>query len=91
MDDNFITLDEPLNLTLNDGKDILRDVSFHIEPHDKLAVTGINGAGKTTLLRQIIGEERPDSGTVVIPKEARIGYLSQIPDIESGRTVYERS
>ncbi|MBQ7175463.1 MAG: ABC-F family ATP-binding cassette domain-containing protein [Lachnospiraceae bacterium] len=72
-----------------DGKDILRDVSFHIEPHDKLAVTGINGAGKTTLLRQIIGEERPDSGTVVIPKEARIGYLSQIPDIESGRTVYE--
>ena len=72
-----------------DGKDILRDVSFHIEAHDKLAVTGINGAGKTTLLRQIIGEERPDSGTVVIPKEARIGYLSQIPDIESGRTVYE--
>ena len=72
-----------------DGKDILRGVSFHMEAHDKLAITGINGAGKTTLLRQIIGEERPDSGTVVIPKEARIGYLSQIPDIESDRTIYD--
>ena len=72
-----------------DGKDILKDISFHMEAHDKLAITGINGAGKTTLLRQIIGEEQPDSGTVVIPREARIGYLSQIPDIESDRTIYE--
>ena len=72
-----------------DGKDILKDISFHMEAHDKLAITGINGAGKTTLLRQIIGEEQPDSGTVVIPREARIGYLSQVPDIESDRTIYE--
>ena len=85
----------PMILAVNDlyksydGKDILRGVSFHMEAHDKLAITGINGAGKTTLLRQIIGEERPDSGTVVIPKEARIGYLSQIPDIESDRTIYD--
>ena len=72
-----------------DGRDILRDVSFHIEAHDKLAITGINGAGKTTLLKLIIGEERPDGGTVVIPKDVRIGYLSQIPDITSDRTIYE--
>ncbi len=72
-----------------DGKDILRDVSFHIESHDKLAITGINGAGKTTLLRQIIGEEHPDAGQVTIPRDIRLGYLSQIPDIESDRSIFE--
>ncbi len=78
------------NLTKTyDGKDILKDVSFHIEANDKLAVTGINGAGKTTLLKIIIGEETADRGTVTIPKEARIGYLSQLPPEADGRTIYE--
>lgn len=72
-----------------DGKDILKGVSFHIEAHDRLAITGINGAGKTTLLRLITGEERADSGTVTIPKDIRLGYLPQNPEIDSGKTIYE--
>ena len=72
-----------------DGNGILKDVSFHIEANDKLAVTGINGAGKTTLLRQIVGEESPDGGTITIPKSARIGYLSQLISYDSDRTVYD--
>lgn len=72
-----------------DGRDILKGVSFHIEAHDKLAVTGINGAGKTTLLRLIVGEERADSGTVTIPKGIRTGYLPQNPDISSEKSIYE--
>jgi len=72
-----------------DGKNILRDVSFHIEKNDKLAVTGINGSGKTTLLRLICGQELPDSGAVTIPKGIRVGYLPQNPHLHSDRTVYD--
>ena len=72
-----------------DGKCILKDVSFHMEAHDRLAITGINGAGKTTLLRIITGEESADSGTVTIPKDIRLGYLPQNPEIDSERTIYD--
>lgn len=72
-----------------DGKCVLKNVSFHIEANDKLAITGINGSGKTTLLRLITGEEQPDTGSVIIPKDIRVGYLPQNPDIHSGRTVFE--
>ena len=72
-----------------DGKNILKGISFHIEAHDKLAVTGVNGAGKSTLLKQIIGEEQPDSGSITIPKDARIGYLSQNMDADSEKSIYD--
>ena len=72
-----------------DEKPVLSQVSFHIEAHDKLAITGINGAGKTTLLRILTGEEQADSGSVSIPKDVRIGYLPQTPHIDSERTVYD--
>ncbi|MDO4488916.1 MAG: ATP-binding cassette domain-containing protein, partial [Eubacteriales bacterium] len=69
-----------------DAKTVLSDISFHIEAHDKLAITGINGAGKTTLLKIITGEETADSGTVTVPSGLRVGYLSQHPEIDSERT-----
>ena len=78
------------NLTKSyDGKDILRNISFHIEANDKLAVTGINGAGKSTLLKQIIGEETPDSGSVTVPKDVRTGYLAQIVEENTDKTIFE--
>ena len=72
-----------------DGKCILKNVTFHIEAQDKLAVTGINGSGKTTLLRLITGEEPADTGSVSVSRDVRIGYLPQNPEISSERTVYE--
>lgn len=69
--------------------EILKSVNFHIEEHDKLAVVGVNGAGKTTLLRVILGEEEPDTGTVVRARDIRIGYLSQHQDISFDNTVYQ--
>ena len=67
---------------------ILRNVSFHIEDHEKAAIVGINGAGKTTLLRIITGESRPDEGTVTISKGKTLGYLKQHQDITSDATIY---
>lgn len=68
--------------------DILKDVSFHIEDKEKIAIVGINGSGKTTLLKIIMGEEDADNGQVVVAKDTSIGYLSQHQDISFDNTVY---
>ena len=70
-------------------KVILKDASFHIEEREKAALIGSNGAGKTTLLRIIMHELSADSGTVVLAKDRRIGYLAQYQDIQGHRTIYE--
>lgn len=70
-------------------KTILKDVSFHIEEHDKAAIVGINGVGKTTLLRIIVGELPADSGIVTLKKEASFGYLAQNQNVNSENTIYE--
>ena len=50
------------NVSKSFGTDeILKNVSFHIEDHEKAAVVGINGAGKSTLLKIIVGELTPDT------------------------------
>ena len=69
--------------------EILKNINFHIEEHDKLAIVGVNGAGKTTLLRIILGEEEADSGQVIRARDIRIGYLSQHQDISFDNTVYQ--
>lgn len=67
------------------GKQILKDVTFHIEDKEKAAIVGINGSGKTTLIRCILGEEEPDDGIVAISREKKIGYLAQQHgDMETG-------
>ena len=70
-------------------KSILKDVSFHVEDHDKAAVVGINGAGKTTLLRIIIGELSADSGIVTLAKGKTFGYLAQNQNVNSENTIYD--
>ncbi|MBQ9155212.1 MAG: ABC-F family ATP-binding cassette domain-containing protein [Eubacterium sp.] len=68
---------------------ILHNVNFLINEHEKAALIGINGAGKTTLLRIITGEYEADSGEVVFGKGTSLGYLSQVIDVQSRRTIYE--
>ena len=70
-------------------KVILQDASFHIEEREKAALIGNNGAGKTTLLRIIMQELPADSGSVVIAKDKKIGYLAQYQDIHGHHTIYE--
>jgi len=56
---------------------IFDNVSFTINPGERVGLVGRNGHGKTTLFRMILGEEHPESGTVRIPGNYRIGHLSQ--------------
>ncbi len=72
-----------------DGKDILRDASFHMENNEKVAIVGINGAGKTTLLKLITGELSPDGGEITFSKDITWGYLAQNQNIDSKNTIYE--
>ncbi len=69
-------------------KQVLKDVSFHIEDKEKLAIVGINGAGKSTLLKIIMGEESADNGQVILSKDKTMGYLSQHQDQYFDNTIY---
>lgn len=66
------------NLEKSYGRQLLFDnVSFTINPGERVGLVGRNGHGKTTLFRMILGEEHPDSGAVRIPNNYHIGHLSQ--------------
>ena len=69
--------------------DILKQVSFHIEDHEKAAIVGINGVGKSTLLKVLIGKLNADDGVVTWAKGASIGYLAQHQDLEGAETIYD--
>lgn len=59
------------------GLSILEGVSFSIQKGEKCGLIGRNGSGKSTLFRLMIGQEKPDEGTLSIPKGYRIGHLQQ--------------
>ena len=52
-------------------------VSFRLNTREKLGLVGRNGHGKTTLMRLIVGQETPDGGNVLKPRNYRIGYVQQ--------------
>lgn len=71
----MISLD---NLTVSYGGWTLFDnISFLINPKDRIGLVGRNGAGKTTLLRILTGEQQPTSGHVTLNGDCTIGYLPQ--------------
>ena len=72
-----------------DGKDILKNASFHIENNEKAAIVGINGAGKTTLIKMIIGELSPDDGEVTFSKGITWGYLAQNQNIDTTNSIID--
>ena len=66
------------NLTKSFGDQILFDgLDFSVNQKQRVGLVGQNGHGKTTLFRMIAGEERPDSGSIIISKNYRIDYVRQ--------------
>ena len=51
--------------------------SLHIKPKDKIGLIGLNGRGKSTLLRILVGEYKPDGGSISMSKEVTLGFLNQ--------------
>ena len=71
------------------GQVLYTNGSFFIGPGEKVGLVGPNGAGKTSLFRLIMGEERPDSGSVDYSKSLRICYFSQNVGELKGRSAIE--
>jgi ATP-binding cassette, subfamily F, member 3 len=61
------------------GELLFADVSFKLEPRERMTLSGRNGAGKSTLLRILAGERPPDSGTLSLQKGARVSLHDQRP------------
>ncbi|WP_436485268.1 ABC-F family ATP-binding cassette domain-containing protein [Chitinophaga sp. ARDCPP14] len=70
-------------------KPLFRDISFHIEEGDKIALVALNGTGKSTLLRILCGKDVPDSGKVWIHKDVTVVMLEQQSDFDLSKTVIE--
>lgn len=73
------------------GTALFKDISFVINPNDRIALMGKNGAGKSTLLKILSGQREATRGRVSAPKDCTIAYLPQHLMIEDGRTVYEET
>ncbi|MFT2007671.1 ABC-F family ATP-binding cassette domain-containing protein [Pontibacter sp. 13R65] len=66
------------NLNFHFGsRPMYEDANLHIKPKDKIGLIGLNGTGKSTLLRIIVGEYKPDGGSIQMSKETTIGFLNQ--------------
>ena len=72
---NYISVE---NLTKSYGiKTLFKDITFHINEGDKIAIVAKNGSGKSTLLKILMGKEVPDSGSISINKEIQIVLFDQ--------------
>ena len=71
-------------------KVLVENANFLVQPGAIVGIIGPNGAGKTTLFRMLVGEEKPDSGTLNIGETVKFGYVDQNrASLEPGKTVYE--
>ncbi len=68
---------------------LVEDMTFRLPPGGIVGVIGPNGAGKTTLFRMIIGEEKPDSGTIRVGETVRLGYVDQNRTLDGEKTIFE--
>ncbi len=70
---------------------LFKDVSYVVNPGDRIALVGKNGAGKSTMLKIIAGLQQPSSGTVSVPRDTSIGYLPQVMVLSDDCTVREEA
>lgn len=84
---NYISAE---NLTKSYGvKTLFRDITFHINEGDKIAIVAKNGSGKSTLLKILMGKEIADSGTAIINKDIQVVLFDQEIDFEGELNVEE--
>src|SRR3989339_1467227 len=73
------------------GTPLFDEVSFLINPRDRVGLTGKNGAGKSTLLKILYGIQPFDKGQIAVPKDTTIGYLPQQMAVSDTQTVFNEA
>ncbi|MBA3683355.1 MAG: ABC-F family ATP-binding cassette domain-containing protein [Bacteroidetes bacterium] len=73
------------------GFNLFDNISFLINPKDRIGLAGKNGAGKSTLLKILSGNQNPTKGEISMPKSCKIGYLPQDMIHQHGRSVFEET
>ncbi len=71
------------------GQTLFKDITWRINPGERVGLVGTNGAGKTTLCRILAGVEAADDGRIVLPNGYRIGYLPQEVILEGEHSLME--
>jgi energy-dependent translational throttle protein EttA len=73
-----------------DGRTLMDGLEFKLPPGGIVGVIGPNGAGKTTLFRMIVGQEKPDSGSIRLGDTVKLGYVDQSRDaLDPKKSVWE--
>ena len=70
-----------LNLVYG-ATDVLNNLTFQLEPRQRLGIVGANGSGKSSLLKAVSGELTPNAGSVTLAPRTRTAYLAQ--ELEAG-------
>ncbi len=79
------------NVTKTYGeKELFNEISFTISAKERVGLIGVNGTGKSSLLKIVAGVDFPDSGEVTAPKDYRIAYSEQNPDLNPELTVLDQ-
>jgi ATP-binding cassette ChvD family protein len=68
---------------------LIDDMEFQLPPGGIIGVIGPNGAGKTTLFRMIIGDEKPDEGTIRVGETVKLAYIDQNRTLNPDKTIFE--
>lgn len=73
------------------GFQLFKNVSFLVNPKDRVGLVGKNGAGKSTLLKIFVGLQNPTEGRITIPSDISLGYLPQNMICKDSRTVFDEA
>ncbi|HEX6160800.1 MAG TPA: energy-dependent translational throttle protein EttA, partial [Thermoanaerobaculia bacterium] len=68
---------------------LIEGMTFRLPPGGIVGVIGPNGAGKTTLFRMIVGQEKPDAGSIRLGETVKVGYVDQNRTLDPDRTIFE--
>ena len=85
----YIYVMKGLSKTFTGGREILKNIHLSFLPGAKIGVLGSNGAGKSTLLNIMAGVDKQFTGEAWAADNVKVGYLTQEPQLEAGKTVHE--
>ena len=71
------------------GKTLFENINLSFLPNAKIGIVGVNGSGKSTFLKILSGIDKEFNGEIIADKTTKIGYLSQEPELDSSKNVFE--